>query len=61
MFAGRWQLSVAGGLTYDLVVRSIDGKIVAREKLALPFRKPIPTTKRAPESKPAAEKKPVTK
>lgn len=61
------ELSLAGGLTYDIVIRSADGKVVGTGKLPVPFREPTPATqptpatKPAPESKPAAEENPVTK
>lgn len=53
--AGSAELSLAGGLTYDIVIRSADGKVIGRGKLPVAFRKPAPTTKPTPKSKPATE------
>ncbi len=53
------QLSLGGGLTYDIVIRSADGKVIRREKLAVKYKKPKPkpkpATKPTPKSRPAAD------
>ncbi len=51
------RLSLAGGLTYDIVIRSADGKVIGRGKLPVAFRRPIPATKPTT-TKPAAKSQP---